>query len=172
MGGKVKREQDDDRNEVFIPYARGRISTSTGEYEFYYPKGLRWGCKRCGACCRDASHRPRRILLLPKDCERLENAGVKDFKLETRGEEPFVGEMMKSGGACVHLAREGCKIYPYRALLCRTYPFWIERDGNTFEIRFDPHCSGSGRGGELREEFYRDLVLQALEARGDLPNPK
>lgn len=162
-----KRQNPSEGEDFVIPYARGRFSTLTGDYEFYYPKGLRWGCKRCGACCRDATHRPRRILLLPKDVERLEKSGEKDFRVETKGEEPFVGEMRKAGGACVYLTKEGCRVYPSRALLCRTYPFWIERDGGSFEIRFDARCMGINRGGELKEDFYKDLVIQALEQRGD-----
>jgi Fe-S-cluster containining protein len=131
MGNKMRSQTDGE--EVVISYARGRVTTPSGEYEFYYPKGLRWGCKRCGACCRDASHRPRKVLLLPGDVERLEAAGERDFKIETTSEEPFVGEIRKKGGACVFLSREGCRAYQHRALLCRTYPFWIERDGNTFD---------------------------------------
>jgi Fe-S-cluster containining protein len=153
-------------DEFVIPYSRGKISTPSGEYEFYYPK-VRWGCKRCGSCCRDAAHRPRRVLLLPTDVERLQKAGEKEFKVDVKGEAPFVAEMKKAGGACINLTKEGCRVYPHRALLCRTYPFWIERDGRTFEIRFDAKCIGFGHGGELKEEFFKDLVLQALEQRGD-----
>src|SRR5512138_3462014 len=163
-----KRQTPHDGDEVVISYARGKLSTHTGDYEFYYPKGLRWGCKRCSACCRDALHRLRRILLLPKDVERLEKAGEKDFKVDAQDEEPFIGEMRKAGGACIYLTKEGCRIYPSRALLCRTYPFWIERDGRSFEIRFDVRCMCINHGGELKENFYRDLVMQALEQRGDI----
>jgi Fe-S-cluster containining protein len=154
-------------DEIVIPYARGKITTSTGEYEFYYPKGIRWGCKRCAACCRDESHRPRRVLLLPYDIARLEAAGEKDFKVDVKKEDPFVGEMKKVGGACIYLTKEGCRVYPNRALLCRTYPFWIERDGRTFEIRFDARCPGFAHGGELREDYFKSLIEMALEQRGD-----
>ena len=153
-------------NEIVIPYARGKISTPSGEYEFYYPK-VRWGCKRCGTCCRDTSYRQRKILLFSADVERLEKAGLEGFKGEVKGEAPFVAEMKKAGGACIYLTKEGCKFYPHRALLCRTYPFWIERDGRSFEIRFDSRCIGFGHGGELKEDFFRDLIIQALEQRGD-----
>jgi Fe-S-cluster containining protein len=162
-----KRQNPNNGKEVVIPYARGKLSSSKGDYDFYYPKGLRWGCKRCGECCRDASHRPRRILLLSNDVERLEKAGEKDFRVEAEGEEPFIAEMRKVGGACLYLMNEGCKVYPSRALLCRTYPFWIERDGRTFEIKFDTRCKGINRGGELKEDFYSDLIMQALDQRGN-----
>jgi Fe-S-cluster containining protein len=161
-----KRKGMTEGEEIVIPYARGRLTTPSGEYEFYYPK-VRWGCKRCGACCRDASHRPRKVLLLPVDVEKLEKAGEVGFKVEVKGEAPFVAEMRKAGGACIYLTKEGCRVYPHRALLCRTYPFWIERDGRSFEIRFDARCIGFGHGGELKEDFFRDLIKQALEQRGD-----
>ncbi len=153
--------------EIVTAYTRGRISTPSGEYDFYYPKGLRWGCKRCGACCRDATHRPRRILLLPVDVGRLEKAGEKDFKVDVKREQPFVAEMRKVGGACINLTGEGCRVYQSRALLCRAYPFWIEKDDRSFEIRFDLRCPGFGHGGELKESFFRDLLTQALEQRGE-----
>ena len=162
-----KRDAALGEREIVIPYARGRLVTSTGDYEFYYPKGVRWGCRRCGACCRNASHRPRRILLLPTDVDRLEKWGEVGFKVDAKGEAPFVAEMRKAGGACVFLTDEGCRVYPHRALLCRTYPFWIERDSRSFEIKFDARCPGLGHGGELREDFFRDLIIQALGQRGD-----
>lgn len=152
--------------EIVILYARGKLSTPSGEYDFYYPKGVRWGCKRCGACCRDAAHRQRKILLLPTDVERFEKAGEKGFKVDVVGELPFVAEMKKMSGACVNLTEKGCRVYQSRALLCRTYPFWVEKDGRSLEIRFDSRCPGFNHGGELKEDFYRNLLTEALAQRG------
>ena len=164
--GKTKLRAHVGRD-VIIPYARDKLSTQSIEYEFYYPKGLRWGCKKCGACCQDASHRPRNVLLLPADVKRLEEVGERDFIFEVRGKEPFVAEMRKVGGACIYLTKEGCRVYPHRALLCRMYPFWMEREGRSLEVRVDTRCPGFSHGGELREEFYRDLLIHALEQRGE-----
>ncbi len=157
--------------EIVIPYARAKLTTSSGEYEFYYPKGIRWSCKHCGACCRDASHRPRRILLLPSDVEKLEAAGEKEFVEKVRGDEPFVAEMKKAGGACINLTEEGCRVYSSRALLCRMYPFWVEREGRSLEVRVDMRCPGFGHGPEVKEEYFRDLLTRALEERGTLSQP-
>jgi Fe-S-cluster containining protein len=164
--GKMKGKSEQGR-EVVIPYARAKLTTSLGGYEFYYPKGIRWSCKRCGACCRDASHRSRRILLLPSDVARLEKAGEREFTAEVRGEEPFIAEMKKVDGACVNLTKEGCRVYPNRALLCRMYPLWVEKDGRSIEVMVDTRCTGFERGPELKEEFYRDLLVHALEERGE-----
>ena len=165
MGNNKARKNAE--REVVIPYARGKLSTGSGEYDFYYPKGIRWGCKKCGACCRDSSHRPRSVLLLSTDVKKLGEAGESEFMIEVRGKEPFVAEMRKAGGACIYLTREGCRVYPHRALLCRMYPFWVEREGRSLEVRVDTRCPGFGHGGELREEYYRDLLINALEQRGE-----
>ena len=105
-----KRGDVEEPHEIVIPYARAKLATSTGEYEFYYPKGIRWSCKRCGACCRDASHRPRKILLLSSDVERLEAAGEREFTERVKEEKPFIAEMKKRGGACINLTEEGCRV--------------------------------------------------------------
>jgi hypothetical protein len=47
------------------------------------------------------------------------------------------------------------------------YPFWVEREGRSLEVRVDTRCPGFGHGGELREEYYRDLLINALEQRGE-----
>ncbi len=75
--------------------------------------------------------------------------------------------MRKAGGACIYLTKEGCRVYPSRALLCRMYPFWVEREGRSFEIRVDTRCPGFGHGREVKEDFFRDLLMRALEQRGD-----
>ena len=156
------RVREDKRHEVIIPYARSRITAKTGDYEFYYPKGIRWKCKRCASCCRDASHRPRRILLLPSDIEKLEKAGETKFTTEVKCEDPFKAEMRKDSGACVFLTEKECRIYSNRALLCRMYPFWVEKEGRSLEVRIDTRCPGFGHGSELKEEYFRELLTLAL----------
>jgi Fe-S-cluster containining protein len=164
--GKTRGETGEYR-EIVIPYARTKLTTTSGKYDLYYPKGIKWSCKRCGACCRDASHRPRKILLLPSDVERLEMVGERDFIEKVKGEEPFVAEMKKRGGACINLTETGCRVYSSRALLCRMYPLWVERDGRSLEVRIDTKCPGFGHGPELKEDYFRDLLISALEERGE-----
>ena len=162
-----KRSEVMESREVIVPYARAMLTTVSAKFEFYYPKGIRWSCKRCGTCCRNASHRPRRILLLPSDITRLEGVGEKDFMERVKGEEPFIAEMKKMGGACVKLTEKGCMVYPSRALLCRMYPFWVEREGRSLEVMVDTRCPGFGHGPELKEDYFRDLLTIALKERGD-----
>jgi len=96
---------------------RGAFTHRGGQVEFYYPAGVRWGCARCGRCCRDVEGHERRILLLNRDIERIGAAGAEGFH-EATGSEPFTGVMLKEAGVCVFLTPQGCAIYEDRALLC------------------------------------------------------
>jgi len=135
--------------------------------EFLYPANLGWECTRCGACCRDQDERKRRILLLEKDVLRLsDRCGGEGFSDPIRGREPFVAEMRKIGGACLFLSGDGCSVYDRRALLCRMYPFWVERYGDLLVVRADGACPGVCGGKLLGDEFFAELLRRAIAERG------
>ena len=142
-------------------YIGGALTHRGRRVEFLYPASVRWSCARCGRCCRDAEGRERRVLLLDGDIRRIEATGAEGFH-ETTGEEPFTGVMLKRGGACVFLTPHGCSIYEDRALLCRTYPFWVERQDDAYVIHVDAGCPGVGEGPKLDEGFYGGLLGRAL----------
>jgi Fe-S-cluster containining protein len=147
-------------------YYGGALNHGGVKVEFLYPAGVRWGCARCGRCCRDVEGHERRILLLEGDIRRLEEAGASGFR-EATGSEPFTGLMLKKDGVCVLHGPEGCTVYGQRALLCRMYPFWVERLDDAYVIRVDPECTGVGEGEELGEGFYRELLGSALAEMDD-----
>ncbi|MFP3951635.1 MAG: YkgJ family cysteine cluster protein [Candidatus Bathyarchaeia archaeon] len=136
------------------------------EYRFIHPVGLRWRCTNCGACCRNPEDRDRRILLLPTDISRLRGVIESEFYNTVEGREPFVAEMVKSDGKCVFLGADGCEIYDNRPLICRTYPFWIERIDQSFIFRVDEDCPGLGKGERLGERFFRKLLKECLSNIG------
>ncbi|HEX9914228.1 MAG TPA: YkgJ family cysteine cluster protein [Candidatus Bathyarchaeia archaeon] len=142
-------------------YIGGALTHGGAEVEFLYPAGVRWGCARCGRCCRDVEGHERRVLLLDGDIRRLEEAGASEF-YEATGSEPFRGLMLKRGGVCVLHGPEGCTVYGQRALLCRMYPFWVELLDEAYVVHVDPECPGVGEGEELGEGFYRELLGYAL----------
>jgi len=145
----------------------GSSFTHSGEkVDFLYPAGIRWGCARCGRCCRDVEGHERRVLLLDGDIKRMKVAGAEGF-YEATGGEPFTGIMLKRGGVCVFLTPQGCSIYEDRALICRTYPFWVERLDDAYVVHVDPECPGVGEGEELGESFYRELLGDALAEMND-----
>ena len=141
---------------------RGTLNQNGKIIEFYYPAGLTWSCINCGRCCRDTEGWERRVLLLEKDITRLEEAGEQGFYEQT-DEGKFVAVMKKEDGRCVFLGENGCMVYEDRALLCRMYPFYVERQGDVYVVGVDTGCPGVGGGEELAEEFFRGLLGYALD---------
>lgn len=142
----------------FLTYDRGG---ETEEVEFFYPVNVNWSCVRCGACCGDMGDRVRMILLIDKDIARIEDVMDEDF-FDDWDEGSFSGIMHKNEGKCVFLTGEGCRIYEERALLCRMYPFWLERRDDVFVFGVDGDCKGIGQGEKKGEDFFRDLLRVAL----------
>ena len=134
------------------------------EIEFYYPFSLKWDCTRCGTCCQDTASRDRRVLLLDSDTKRFKEAGYTNFHEETENEKPFVGVLKKKQGRCIFLGQNECMTYHNRALLCRMYPFWIEKNDEKFIIRPDLECPGFGDGKVLDETFFNNLLSYALQS--------
>jgi Fe-S-cluster containining protein len=131
------------------------------EIEYYYPSNLKWTCIFCGNCCKDIPGRRRSVKLLKKDIIRLEKIGKKDFYINTNNF-PFIGEMKKIEGKCIFLNNYGCAVYSKRALLCRMYPFWVEKENDIFYIYVDASCPGINNGKTLDEKYYRNLLIFAL----------
>ncbi len=153
----------------FIVYRRASLRPGMlrEAIEFLYPANLGWKCTKCGACCRDAEERERRILLMETDISRLKGQhGVGEFAVPISGREPFVAEMRKIGGRCLFLSEDGCLAYDRRALLCRMYPFWVERSEDLFIVRADGACPGVGGGKPLGEAFFSGLLGRAVAERG------
>jgi Fe-S-cluster containining protein len=144
----------------FLTYDR---DSGSEEVEFYYPVNVTYDCVRCGACCRDVDKRERMIRLLYKDIQRIEEVTDEEF-YEEWDEGSFEGLMLKNHGKCVFLTGGGCRVYDERALLCRMYPFWLERQDDVFVFGVDPDCPGQGEGRLLDERFFRELLVMALDA--------
>jgi len=53
-------------------------------------------------------------------------------------------------------------VYETRALLCRMYPFYVERQGDVYVIGVDMMCPGVGGGNVLTEEFFGGMLDYAL----------
>ena len=143
-------------------HRRGTLNRRDAETEFYYPAGLSWRCRRCGRCCMDAEGWDRRVLLLEKDVRRLKAAGQQGFHTAVE-EDRFVAVIKKRDGRCVFLGEDGCRVYEARPLLCRMYPFYVERQGDVYVIGVDSGCPGVGGGETLSEEFFAGLLGYALD---------
>ena len=146
------------------------ILSKSVEFEFIYPSDLHWSCIKCGSCCRNPKDRERRILLLPSDISRLKTGGYdpSDHIVQVTGSEPFTAEMKKIEGSCILLSEAGCKGYESRSLLCRMYPFWVEKQGDLFIIRYDDACPGFIKGKKIPEEYFQEFLKTAIIQRGSI----
>lgn len=81
------------------------------------------------------------------------------------GLKPFTLEMKKdSEGKCLFLKENECQIYPISPLVCRFYPFWLEKrvDG-TFKFKITDECVGIGFGQILEKNFFKKLFDVATD---------
>ncbi|MDH3403680.1 MAG: YkgJ family cysteine cluster protein [Acidobacteriota bacterium] len=91
----------------------------------WYAEGLRFGCTRCGACCRGEGH----VWVDAAEAGRLaENLGLElgDFGrryLRLVGNRLALTDAPGPDRACVFWDG-GCRVYPARPTQCRTFPFW------------------------------------------------
>jgi Fe-S-cluster containining protein len=148
-------------------YYRGILDYNRGGkteiIEFYYPESIEWSCVGCGTCCGDIDQRNRMILLLPDDIVRIEKIGENGFYKDW-DEDSFTGIMCKEDGKCFFYTGDGCRIYKNRVLLCRMYPFWLEKQNDFFVFGIDHECPGNGQGEFLDEGFFSSLLQMALNA--------
>jgi Fe-S-cluster containining protein len=95
----------------------------------FYDEGLRFTCVRCSNCCR---HSPGYVFLIRKDVKRLLVATGLDLKAF---QERYLREVNLSGihrislkekpnYDCIFWQKDGCSVYRYRPMQCRSYPFW------------------------------------------------
>ena len=114
---------------------------------YFFDSGLRFACRRCGACCTGA---PGTIRVSAAEIDRI--AGYldiprqqfrKDYVVQSQTG-PSIGE--HGDGRCLFYA-QGCRIYPVRPRQCRGYPFWfnILRAENRW-VREAQRCPGIGQG--------------------------
>ena len=116
----------------------------------WYSKGLRFGCTRCGNCCRnhgDYTH----VYLTQRDVTAI--SGHLDLS-EARFLEDYCEErdgwvtLRMDRPACPFLGGDNtCGIYPVRPKQCATWPFWKENlDRATWEGPVRTTCPGLGTG--------------------------
>jgi Fe-S-cluster containining protein len=121
-------------------------------------------CRVCGKCCVEDVRRGRRIVLTRTDALEISSAtgiGLSEFAEENSSEAyPYAIRLVN--GRCFFLKPDNkCSIYPVRPLVCRFYPFVMQKVGETYVFHADPFCPGLGEGTYLDEEYFERLVEQA-----------
>jgi hypothetical protein len=121
-------------------------------------------CRRCGDCCRGEENS---VAVFPFEIRAIADETGEGW-LEVAGP-PEEGEwdcegnfhtlewrLRKTGRNCRYFSNKGCEIYEARPLLCKTYPFYLERGRLLWS-----ECRGLG--GEIGTED--SLILAELLKR-------
>jgi Fe-S-cluster containining protein len=152
--------------------ARVKLDPETGQFldVRLFEKGLRFKCKRCGIyCCKLGGP-----CLTREDIKQIESAGyeINEFVEDSKRKygELLMTRAMKNrkDGSCIFLRTDGkrnayeCLIYEIRPILCRLFPFEINRiDIGSFLLKTLP-CNGlNDTDGELVNKRF--IVTHLLE---------
>lgn len=129
-------------------------------------------CTRCGACCTSFG-----VCVTPSDIRRISSATglqpkefidtVQDYPGRERTEPALLidGEMQilvlrrSPSNVCIFYSPRGCKIYPHRPTLCRTYPF----NKNMEDMRSRACPSRWVPDEKEKEQYKKDLKLYEKE---------
>ena len=145
------------------------IFISSDHMRFKFPNDVRFECSQCALCCRDTENKPRTILLLISDAEKISrktHKGIDKFAERKEGTEPYVYLMKKtSEGKCVFLKENLCTIYEMRPLICRFYPFKLDNLGNhKYVFTYTEECPNIGNGPKLKQKFFDTLFAEFVES--------
>jgi Fe-S-cluster containining protein len=130
----------------------------------WYADGLRFACRRCGACCVG----PGSVRVSDAEIVRLaRRLGLAEAEFRTRYTRVLRGGALSlrdgRGRTCVFYDRaHGCRVYAERPSQCRSWPFWravIHTRQRWAEEADD--CPGMNRGRPhdaawIRETSRRD----------------
>jgi Fe-S-cluster containining protein len=134
----------------------------TSNHSFYH-EGLCFSCTRCSACCR---HDPGYVFLSGNDVRLLAEGLQMEYTevmekycrwVPSSGEEKQLSLKEKTGFDCIFW-QDGCKVYKYRPLQCRTFPFW-QSTLSTRQAWESLSCPGIGNG-MLRSREYIETCLE------------
>lgn len=136
----------------------------------FYSAGVRFSCKRCGACCR---YEPGFVFISKNDLSRLSAAfSIKEeefirryCRFVTVGGKKRLSLQEKPNYDCIFWENGGCKAYEARPFQCRSFPFWtnIMESRGHWETQKES-CPGMGEGKLFtKEEIERLLELKNRE---------
>ena len=121
----------------------------------FYKDGVRFECTRCGKCCTCDGY----VFINGDDLNNLiEGEKFSKEELLKHYLSSYQGYTVlrdKKNGECIFWDNEimGCKVYKYRPIQCRTYPFWnvVLKTEERFKKESE-FCPGIGKGKLYTEE--------------------
>jgi hypothetical protein len=133
----------------------------------WYAAGLRFSCRRCGACCTGA---PGHVWLAHGEADAL--AALLGLPVDAflascaRRVYGLWSLLEKEDGCCVFFVPgSGCSVYAARPRQCRSWPFWprIVAARRNWEEEA-ASCPGMGSGELFDRERIEELVRDPARA--------
>lgn len=102
--------------------------------------------------------------MLEPEVRRIsDTTGMRPLSFASRslGIQPYRYRMKKRNGKCVFLSSKACRIYNFRPLICRFYPFSLKRGDNGYRFEVSEECPGIGLGKTLAPEKFERMLEEA-----------
>jgi len=135
--------------------------------DFTYPNNVIFKCNKCGICCGDTEEKKRHILLLEQEANVISAITClpkEDFTTKIADKDSYSYEMKKNRkGKCFFLKENQCRIYEFRPIICRFYPFELKFDPakNQYAFNFTFECSGITKGRLITKKDFKELFSLA-----------
>lgn len=141
----------------------------------WWSGGLPFQCTQCGECCR--ARGAYQFVYVGKEERRalarflgLDSAA---FTRRYTVRDPSGYRTLRfSGGACIFLRDNRCRVHPAKPVQCRTWPFWPEllRSRAVYAREVQSLCPGSRRGprtdaAEIRRQMQETRHSEAADSR-------
>lgn len=151
-------------NYLDIPYQE-RSMKHYFDRPYFFDQGIRFRCKRCGACCTGA---PGAIYVNRNEITHI--ADYLDIPVSIFLEDyvclfpdgPSIKEDIQ-GNCIFYQPSQGCTIYSVRPNQCRYYPFWWKNLRNEYNWQLaTSQCPGIGQGPLYTKEDILDLLQHTI----------
>ncbi len=131
---------------------------------YFFDKGPRFECQRCGACCTGA---PGTIYVDKNEVDRIAKyLSARTSCFIEKYLYPFRdGYSIReyTDGRCFFY-NGGCTVYPVRPSQCKTFPFWVENLRSPKKWRrMSGECPGIGQGPLYSREQILEIVRSDLD---------
>jgi uncharacterized protein len=129
------------------------------QHSYFFDEGIRFGCRRCGACCTGA---PGLVRIDAAEIAAVAGyLGLPEHRVVDVYLDPWQnGHRIKEAtdGRCLFF-EAGCRVYPVRPRQCRTFPFWFAnlRSEARWEI-IRRQCPGIGTGRRYTKAEILDIL--------------
>lgn len=140
---------------------------------YFFDAGIRFTCRRCGACCTGA---PGIVRVNAKEAEAIAAhmgqplSWMIEAYMTVWKDGYRINEA--SDGRCLFF-ENGCRVYPVRPTQCRTFPFWFRNlRAEARWTAIQQECPGIGSGQYYSKNDILTILFNSMSTEKCLDNEK